>query len=1585
MDNAKCKNLFDTIYGQYAKDNGISRKHLRMAMTQSEFQGRLSKLGLGGRIKSPEVLSLCQSVMGTLCDAPEEGWLRYIYDELCHGLFPQAGRRVQSRGERQATQFFLTVFEWLVEQEKEYCAFDPLTDICPLPEGALSGSRVAGEYEIFTQRIKETHFPLLLRLGRDIMPFDPASHTIGVHHVALHTAIQTARAGLDVDLSLISAASFAHDIGKFGCRGADAARIPYLHYYFTWQWLSGNGMPEIAQVASNHSTWDLEFENLPIESLLLIYADFRVRGERDANGAEHVRIYSLRESYDVIFSKLADMTEEKQRRYRTVYCKLRDFEAYLLSMGVNPDPIDDTPIATHNTDASLLKPYESMRAMGNMVFGNNVRLMDTITRGDTFAQLLEQARDEKNLQRIRTYLSLFEEYNTYMSRSHKLLLLKFLYELLMHHEGDVRRHSARIMGAVLANSGPRYRKELPQNAPDSAIAPTLNALLRESAVLWDEYIGLCLHPDHKISAKHAQRISNSLKIVAQSLFENCDGAQRKQYWARLYAHICTASDERFVLMDTLSHIPADMISESELETIAALLKDMSAGAETRDRLCALRACMSLLEKGAPGAEALARELVGIMPGNADYASVCLAHRIRLRAGMPSRPLPDYPLEDIYLDNLKTSVHWMTKLAHIDRLCEYVQDHKEEAFHIATHLSNILSVSEHLPVRERAGQALITVAPCLSVDQCNEIVVDLLRELETGQNEIARYIPPYLGTLICRLPNKELNECLDFLENMVRSSERTAHAALSALCVMLKLRLCAKGLSDMPFVERVFGLLLTGVAHYEDSVHLTALCVLCRDFFSDDTVSLHLRRDCYVNMGKKLHTLLMEHRDSRLAFFNRAAMLNHLYRFLTRCEVELGEISFPEPKRAAFFPGTFDPFSAGHKRIVQEIRKQGFEVYLAIDEFSWSKRTLPKLLRRQIANMSVADQWDVYIFPDDIPVNIAMPEDLAKLRGLFAEREMYIVAGSDVILHASAYQNDAPGSAAYYDHVIFSRIDEDHPDTDRDVRDTLRGRLLLLSLPAYYESASSTQIREYIDRDLDIAMLVDPVVQEFIYANALYLRAPQYKREMEAQSLSFECFIRLKDTDIPKDIPVQDRTELSALLRKRDPLNTVFLRDGAAGKTQGYIAGHTVSAAELYETLGDASAAENVRLHTSGRILVLDAVKYLDGDAEHTLLTLCNELLARSLETDHTYALYRCGDEDLMRELLPQLGFLKVPGQENMMYVDMRSPMVLIQDAFQRIKPPLRNDPAVVSAVMESRPALRGALVRLFPGKLLLCFDAELLNTALLRRVQSCNGAEGARGAERRLGPYMCVPYGKILSGALAPNTVTKTLHADKVFSEDVTGFTITEFPGYSTLQNQVRTIKSFRRPVLLVDDLLHNGYRLQKLDPLFREAQVQIERTIVGVLSGRGRDLMRQQGREVSCEYFIPNLLYWFTESLLYPFIGGDSVEGRRRVKNLLPSINLVLPYEYPKYLHGVPDGTLRDMSRICIKNACTILQTLEGRYQAVFNTSLSLKRLGEVLYHPRLPDKGANLRYDFTVSPSAYLRDDMMIMERISRFEEED
>ncbi len=46
-------------------------------------------------------------------------------------------------------------------------------------------------------------------------------------------------------------------------------------------------------------------------------------------------LYSLREAFDVILSKLDNVDYAKRRRYRYVYEKLQDFEEYIISFGVD--------------------------------------------------------------------------------------------------------------------------------------------------------------------------------------------------------------------------------------------------------------------------------------------------------------------------------------------------------------------------------------------------------------------------------------------------------------------------------------------------------------------------------------------------------------------------------------------------------------------------------------------------------------------------------------------------------------------------------------------------------------------------------------------------------------------------------------------------------------------------------------------------------------------------------------------------------------------------------------------------------------------------------------------------------------------------------------------------------------------------------------------------------------------------------------------------------------------------------------------------------------------------------------------------
>ena len=1516
----------------------LSLKTLRMLIKQTGFLSYLPASLGAKRVSCAEVLSWCKPVMDAICQEPECGWLRECYDELAHRLFPDPDRSRISMAQAQAMEFYLTVLDFFLESESGRCPDDPLNDIPSLTETELSESLVRSEYAQFCVSITEARFVTLMRLGRETMPFDPASHPIGVHYLALHIARQAKLAGLPVDIALVSASSLSHDIGKFGCRGRDAERIPYLHYYYTDKWLSEKGLPKIAHIAANHSTWDLEFENLSLESLILIYADFRMRGTWE-NGHEVVRIYDLAESYDLIFSKLYNMTPEKQIRYRTVYYKLQDFERLLVHCGVRTEVTNEVMNAPFRPNAALLSDKESLEALCELTLENNIRLMNAMSRDVSFGQLLDRARSEKNLHRIRTYLQIFEEFSTYMTGANKRRTLALLYELLTHHQGDVRRRSARIMGQILANSGPRYRKELPSSAPSWAVAPAAAEFLSESAELWNHYTDICLHPDYKIAAKHATRISNSLKIILKALFESCPYEDVPLYLDSLLPRLKTESGEAlFALIDGLFYVPKDRLSREQLEDVIETLLGKLPDAGEALRMVILRR----LDQFWPMLDAAEQKhilirLSSILPAEPEYAERYILSHLR------GEPLPELPISELYLRDLKMAVHWIVKLTQVDALTEEATIHPENAFHTAMHLSNLLSVSEHLPVREHAGACLLQLIDLLPLDQQNEIIVDLLRELETGQDEISAFIPDYVGVMIAKLPDKELSECLSYLRGLIRAS--TIRAATASLLTLSRI-LPELPDSESARADEILGILLAGVSHYNDAIHGTALTMLCERVLAAPTLSDRRKQDFCVRVCKKLLCLLTEARQGEYTRFTQTAVLNRLYRFLVRCRVLDLPFPYPAAKPVAFFPGTFDPFTSGHKRIVEELCRSGYEVYLAIDEFSWSKQPVAKLMRRQIASMSVADLPGVFLFPDEIPVNIAYPQELKKLSGLFPGQSLYLVTGSDVIANASAYRSSEPGSAGDYNHIVFLRDDADL----ELIRERIRGKSLILSLPEFYENVSSTRIREYVDQNMDISMLVDPMVQSYIFEHDLYLHAQQYKQPLQAR-------------DFRLDFSQEERRYITRLVGRYD--------DKPFAKAEG----STIRSDSFYGLTGSASAADFLRTRTSGRVLLITQIQ---AQQPQQVQLLINELLVRSLEFDHTYALCRQDLHEDLPDLLPQFGFLPVAGAPGLWYADMRTPVVLIQDVLRRFKEPHRSDPLLRNVVDESRRKLRLGLAALYPGKLLLIFDALLLDQTITELVRRANGVAERTPGDRSLGPCMCVPFGNILSGEIVHNTVTKSMHLDKALAENSLRYRIGPMRGYSELDVQVRTLAAFHRPLILTDDLLHHGYRLRRLQEVFTKERLEIREVIVGILSDTGLDLMTQRGCRVEAVYHIPNLLHWFTESLLYPFIGGDSVEGASSDDGPLQSANMILPYYYPTYLGDVGTEKIAALSLCALENARDILSALESRHQACFGTPLSIRRLSEAFLVPRVPYRSSDLRYRSDSLPSSYVEDDIDLFRRL-------
>lgn len=1570
MDLALRRRLSDRPAADYfAPGDALLR-----ALETEGYMQRFAGLFSGARLRCADVLALCRPELETLCPGePSEGWLAYAYDYARRLLYPE---KTDAEPFAPGAVFLLSVLQVLFAAEAELLPHDPAWTFDFLTDDELAGSPCAPSYQRFLRLWRREFVYELMRLGLEVTPYRTLEHIAGVHHLAVTAARALRKSGVAVDVALVSGAAAGHDLGKFGCRPGE--RVPYLHYFYTDQWFRRRRMTDIGHVAANHSVWDLEPDYLSVEALLLIYADFRVKQLHDAQGREITRISTLAQAFQVIQDKLDDVDGEKQKRYTRVYARLEDFEQFMVSCGVDVTMSggDTPPLPEKHT--ALMTDDEALRALTLRCVGHNMELMHRLTDQRSFARLLEEARGETDWRRLRAYLAVFESYSLYLHIPQKVQTLTFLYELLMHREGDIRRQAAALLGEIIAGFHAGYAKERPAD-----IRPDPRAITDVDQ--WRLYLDKILYPDHKLMPQHRRWIGYTLKFAVGSLLSHCPGREER-FLTPVFAYYRRPEDlddyTAFQLLDTAAALPDTAYTASR----ARQMTDFAAALSLRKDLTIRMAAVLLLDRLARlyPEDGRALEAVTAVP-DGDSGTLRYLKQDVLSQGAPLL-LPEDVVSEIFLDNLKTATPWITKQGNLRLLTDFARSGKSPALHIATHLSNLIKVSDRVTVRHSAGNALLALAPRLTADQRNEVAVELCRGLELGQQEFTKYIPDYLGRFALWLPPAELDEVLDDLRvNLSSSDSRVTASVLDTVGVIYEAYDAYR--SRFPETddayrrrrERLLGLLMRGLSGIDGATRQEALFVLGRRVFGSGELGRHEKRRAFMLTQRKLLSAQDEFPGEGLTFYYRAAMLGKLYRFITEERLFHKGFDFGAPRPVAFFPGTFDPFTLSHKGIVRAIRDQGFEVLLAIDEFSWSKKTQPYRLRRRIAAMAVADVFHVSIFPEDFPVNIANPENLHELRAAFPGRSVSIVVGSDVVLHASSYKKPVtPDSIHTFDHVVFRRTE---PDAEPADYSCITGKVLELTLPPQLEEISSTRIREAVDANRDISNLIDPTVQEFIYRRGLYLREPQDKPVLRTEDLSFlpaspetaEKFLR---TMLSVPTAAALRTQIES---RGDDVMVCRDTDGTILGAASYAC---LDSARLFARLGDPALSGLVRQNAGGRTLLISGLFVPRGERQSDLCQLLiTEVLTLALSREFTYALYLPLEGAVSgygRQLLTLQGFVPAGDSTDALAVDMRCPIVLSRNVDTAVKAPFSSSPRVLAAIAAAHRRLQAALTKLQPGSLVLSLSAGVIYHRLLQRITGRNGVPAEPTTPRVLGPDICVPYGKILRGVAVPNTVTKTLRTDKVYEPDLSTYSIEAYPDYSPLPDQVRTIHAFARPVILVDDMLHDGKRIRRLAPLLAETNTPVDQVLVGYLTGMGRDLMEQLGYDVDAIYYLPNLRLRFVESTLYPFIGGDTVRRSEALPGgLQPAVNRILPYAAPEYT-GMDDETAWELSLCCLENARDILLALETEFRSLYARNLTLSRLGEAVILPLCPDKGGCMTYDLSRAASTYLEGDIELLKRM-------
>ncbi|MGM0378831.1 MAG: cytidyltransferase [Bacillota bacterium] len=1540
--------------------------------------------------------------------------IKYFYNYTLLQSFPNVIENNIEKKYNKLTKTYLTILRTFIDLEinHSYDTWESKYAIKFLSNKEISNLENPEEYLRFIEYFRKDYVYEMMKLNQEYIGYSTLKHVSGVHFLALNIARQLKKAGIKVDLGRVSGAAAGHDIGKYGCKKNEQNRVAYYHYYYTGQWFKKRDITYIRNVAINHSTWDLELENLSLESLILIYADFRVKNKKDKNNNRKMNFYTLKEAFEVILNKLDNVDKQKEQRYKRVYQKLYDFQSFLLNIGINIKPDDSYNTSEFNTDQWEYPIMSGDQVLNNTIYlsiEHNIELMYRLRNETSLNNLLEKVRNTRNSTMLRGYIEIFNEYSTYLTQKQKIIVIDFLFSNLMSKEEDIREMCSVLIGKLIASYDEKLRKELPKSVLKKEFK--VNSLS-----LFEKYIKMFLSPPNKILEKHKELISFSLRGMVKGYFELIDEnkfSESVDILLSFFNKNNLSDKHEFYLLKLTRILKYKKFSDEQNDLIIAFIINLMESDDTKLKLRAFNSFYEvypyikqkkLIKYNLK--EKLQKNIYSKKNPAENYAWFKLAEVLKCDEEIIDSYrqicLDDLKYtSDIFLSNLKTATYDISKRFQIELLIRntILYDYSN-IFYTAQHLCNLLKVSALESVRNTAGKSLIEIFPHLSFEQKNDIVIELIRALEMESYEFTKYIPEYLGKLLIHLKPVEFDEIIDHFHDEL-SKKQAKVIALFQKTIGVALQDFSEykaiySIDDDEYKEklkRLLGIIMSAFSYDDCFIQQIALSVIGIDIFKSDQLSLDEKKEIFDIIIKKFLTLLDENNEiNDLIFVNNSSALKQLYNFIAEYRFEKGEMKLPVLSNVAFFPGAFDPFSKSHKQIAKKIQKMGFEVYLAIDEFSWSKKTQPNLIRREIVQRSITKEFNIHILPKEISINIANDKDMRYLQNKFDRQKVYLVVGSDVILNASAYK-DFNSLIMKFPHVIFKRHKERKENVIKKfnkITNNLPNESKIFELDKEFEFISSTQIRNYVDDNKDISDLIDPIAQNYIYDKGLYQREPEYKNTITTKSLQIEVYEN-PNYDLLKEISKLDKSKrlfsvLKRLSRKLNFRVLVLKNISKDSEIIGFCAFHWLRSLNVNNEFENKEMMEYVIKNSIGRILVIDTIiENKLSEYNNILEMVLSETLSFSIAKDYSYGVYydrfRKESNKKISNLLKTHGFLKIKGDiDKIAYAtDMSAPLVLNLDLKSMFKDEFKKNFKMKQVFKKTRYRLQKAITKLYPGNLLLNYNRTMLYENLIKEVCKVNNVDTEITEDSNRGESICVPFGAIFKRWILPNTITKTLHTEKYFNKDLSYHEIKSSPYYMDLENQIKMIKSFDKPVILVDGLLNKGYRIKVLEPLLEKYDIEVKKMIVGILSANGKSIISNNSFDVSSAYFVPNIKVWFYESRLYPFIGGDGVwRETKPFKKFINSVNMIYPYTNPKYIKGAKKEDIMNLSEVALKNALDIMKVAENEYQISRNRALTLERLGEVIIDPRLPDHGKNIHYDLHINPSQYILEEINRLERL-------
>jgi hypothetical protein len=848
-------------------------------------------------------------------DEIDESFLRKAYQYTLSKSFPDAVVEDLSGD--------LRVYEIFLELLKVYSSFQKTSEdqtfLSVYPFEMLSKKEIyaledQSEYSRFKDAFETQYIYEMMKLNYEVTGHSTIEHILGVHYLALKIARQLKAIGVDIDLGRVSGAAAGHDIGKFGCRPEENKKIAYYHYYYTDEWFKSLDIQYIKNVAVYHSTWDLELESLSIESLVLIYSDFCVKRSKDKQGLFKMKYLTVDESFKVILAKLDNVDDTKKNRYVRVYQKLKNFFEYLEYRGVDcyVENYNGGPLSREHF--VMIKDYSTLDTgkrvidhLKNMAIEKSVELMHRLRHIDSSNDIIQEAVSEKDIQMLRRYLFIFEEYSTYLTPEQKLNTIEFLKSYMIHSEEDIRKESSRLIGKLIADYDENYTKELPARANVTYTVETKYKLVQS---LLNQFV---FH-DVRMTPVKRQRQVSSFHHLLKSLYCNEDEDFRQLLTDMLVGYYHSELDEYGLtfMLEVIDVLPNETMS-SHLEIILEFL--VGCITKNNKKMIAYTQLNNLMKTEFKTEMIKLLEskfdINSLLEGDRETVEIYLLKPILKAFSMSYMTDVEEAKSEMFLSNLKSATPKSIKIAQIEMLYNHAMGmDTEEKFYTAMHFCNILKVSEYEVVRNKAGNCLLLLFEKLSSEQKNDIVIELIRALEIEGYGFTRYIPSYLGQLIPTLSSKEYHEILhDIVYKIKNASINIRVLLLDTVGSMIKKWLV---LDEKDHIEALLGCIFNGFYSGNKLTTQMAFNVISKEVIGNKKLDLSDRAFIFSKMYMKLHVFLMDSDYFELDLFNYSVGLHYIYHFITDYNYFKGALEFESCKKVAFYSGTFDPFSLGQK-------------------------------------------------------------------------------------------------------------------------------------------------------------------------------------------------------------------------------------------------------------------------------------------------------------------------------------------------------------------------------------------------------------------------------------------------------------------------------------------------------------------------------------------------------------------------------------------------------------------------------------------------------------------------------------------------